>query len=79
MIADMFGGMIIVESPLMVDHHAEQYKFPRSKKRRIRKKFAKKYVRRWSTPMQEVYQVGSRIICHPEIAHLIRRQTTMRQ
>lgn len=68
-------GFKVVESSLLVDHHSKQTKFPRSKKRRIQKKFRKKYTIQWTTPSQEVMisETTRTIFCHPEVADTIRK------
>ena len=65
------GGIRVVESLLMTK--PEQYFFPRSKKKRIKKKCAKKYVRQ--VPDTETWRkVGDRVIvCHPILAQELRK------
>ena len=41
------AGLIIVESYAMVDHHVEQFRFPRSKKRRIIKREEERQLMKW--------------------------------
>ena len=67
------AGLIIVESYAMVDHHVEQFRFPRSKKRRIRKKFAKKYTHTVTTPSPNFIVTTTHAYCHPIIAEDLRR------
>ena len=49
-----------------------QYFFPRSKKRRIREKCAKKYV--VEVPSDEVIMTGNTIFCHPAVARQLRAE-----
>lgn len=61
-----FLGIEIICSRLVPDEKTSwQYRFPRSKKRRIRRKWAKD-LRNWKTEVKPVmYQMGNRIICSP--------------
>ena len=59
-------GYKIVTSPIMVDRF--QFRFPRSKKRRIRKKWSKRYENYKTAPKEEVFIIGDSIICHPSMA-----------
>lgn len=73
-------GIAFVASALMVDHVQRQYRFPRSKKRRIRKKWAKRRsnYKTVAVPQTDVYRVGSTIVAHPEIIDRIRAECTRR-
>jgi hypothetical protein len=59
--------MQIIESPFLV----EQFRFPRSKKKRIRAKWAKRPAN--SRPARGVLQMGDKLICHPEFSAQLRR------
>lgn len=54
-------------------HTAEQYRFPRSKKRRIRKKWEKDDTNFRASRTAYHLPNGS-IVCHPEMAEKIRRE-----
>lgn len=62
------GGLRIVENHLFV----KQWRFPRSKKRRIRKKWAG--VKTNWRPDNKVYCMGNMITCHPVMAAKLRKQ-----
>lgn len=62
------GGLRIVESHLFV----KQWRFPRSKKRRIRKKWAA--VKTNWRPDDKIYRMGNMITCHPVMAAKLRKQ-----
>ncbi len=76
----VIGGIRIYTDLSLVDHHSMQFRYPKSKKKRIRQKFAKKYVRRWTTPKEEVYRINSPstpgvcFICHPDILRRFEKQ-----
>lgn len=61
------NGMKIVESPYHVNHHIAQRK--KHKKRRINKKWAKKYgFHSFTTPKKEVFILyGNTLVGHPTI------------
>jgi len=61
----------IVESAFLVDR--KQVRFPRSKKRRIRCKWAKQEKNWLAIPKRDVYKMGDMIICHPAVAMQIRK------
>jgi len=65
------GGIRVIGNPLLTK--PEQYFFPRSKKKRIRKKCAKKYVRR--VPDTETWYLvdGGTVVCHPILAQELRK------
>ena len=66
-----FGGLKIIENATLTV--LEQTKFPRSKKKRIRKKFRRKYTT--EVPDKNFYRYrGDKIICHPALAQELRRR-----
>ena len=60
---------MIIEDPRMLD----QFRFPKSKKRRIRKKWAK--VPTNFKPSKKVAMFGGVTIAHPQTAAYLRRET----
>lgn len=59
-------GLEIIENESLIDTKIKQKRI--HKKKRINKKWAKRYgYVQISTPKKEVYQVGNKIIGHPEI------------
>ena len=58
----------IIEDPRLVD----QFRFPKSKKRRIREKWAKKPFN--FKPSKHIYKTGHFLIAHPTIAAVLRRE-----
>ncbi len=58
----------IIESIYLTDTVTEQIKFPRSKKKRIRKKFRKLWMRGWEEPKKEAFIANGVMYCHPVIA-----------
>ena len=65
------GGMQIIENPNLLD----QYCFPRSKRKRIRKKWGKDMNN--YAPSTKIWQTAGRIICHPMMAQQIKRQMAL--
>lgn len=65
----MNAGLKIVESEFLV----EQFRFPRSKKKRIRKKWANRQ-ENWRPDIKRAYQIGDSLICHPIFAQRLREQ-----
>lgn len=49
----------------------EQFRFPRSKKKRIRAKWAKRPAN--FRPARRAYLMGDKLICHPQFAAKLRR------
>lgn len=66
-----FSGLRIVESVLLCDR--KQVKFPRSKKRRIRRKWAKRDSNFIELPKREILKYGDTLVCHPMIAAEVRK------
>ena len=65
-----FSGLEITTSKFITDPYLSdrvQYKFPRSKKKRIRKKWAKNPKNWKNVPKLETYQIGDTLIMHPEM------------
>lgn len=60
--------MTIIESPYIT----EQFRFPRTKKRRIRNKWSKR-PENWR-PSRRAYLTGDTLYVHPKMATLIRAQ-----
>jgi len=67
------GGMPVLLNEYMVDSHLKQVHFPRSKKRRIQKKWRKnqRNWRHWTTPKKEVYQVEGRLVMQAPNDHFV--------
>jgi hypothetical protein len=64
----------IIENPILVEYVTEQTKFPRSKKKRLRKKFRKLWTKSRAVPDKTIFFVGGGIaVCHPETAKMLRR------
>ena len=62
-------GMKVVTNWTMADRTARQVRFPRSKKKRIRKKWSKER-RNWSviiTPWTRALKLGDTLFMHPEM------------
>ena len=64
MISNLMGLEIIV-NPLGETYKQEQVRFPRSKKRRIRKKWSKCARNFRSVHEPSFYRIGNRLICGP--------------
>ena len=70
-VPNLFGLKVITDI-YMVDR--KQVKFPRSKKKRIRKKWAKNQDNyRW-IPWDKVYQMGDTLIMHPSMLEKLKKQ-----
>lgn len=69
----IFSGFRLIETPFLVDYKKEQYRFSRSKKKRIIKKFAKKYSRTIEVPSQSVIFMQERnvVAVHPEVSPML--------
>lgn len=61
--------MQILESPLLT---TAQFRFPKSKRRRIRKKWRKNPENFRTLPDTNFYQYGENIICHSKMARRLR-------
>ena len=67
----LLSGFRVYSSPHMCDR--VQFRFPRTKKRRIRKKWAKR-VENWKTvPWDKVYRMGDAIYAHPIMIEKLKR------
>jgi hypothetical protein len=64
------AGFTILESPYLQDK--VQTRFPRSKAKRIRKKWKKQDKNYSYAPSKQIYIAGGEIMCHPVIAKKIR-------
>ena len=76
MICDPLGfyGLRIVVDSSMADR--VQFRYPRSKRRRIRNKWAKR-PQNWKTvPWDRVYQMGDVLMMHPAMAEKLRREAS---
>lgn len=60
-------GLRLIESDYMVDQRQNR----KHRKKRINKKWAKRYGFT-VTPKQEIFKMGNTIICHPNVAQKIR-------
>ena len=67
-----YNGMPVNVTPTAI--HRRQFRFPRSKKKRIRKKFAKNQDNYKSTP--GAYMMMGRFIVHPAIYEKMKDQLT---
>lgn len=68
-----FGGLALMPCPYMADY--VQYRFPRSKKKRIRKKWSKdKRNWRWE-PWKKAWQIGDMVFAHPSMIESIKKAT----
>lgn len=59
----------IIESPFMV----EQFRFPKSRKKRIRNKWAKR-PENWRPNLKTTYIIGNNIFAHPVLAQKLREK-----
>lgn len=59
-------GMRVITSPRMEVKKQKQIRFPRSKKKRIRKKFFKRWMRTVMVPADYGYLMGDKFIVHPD-------------
>jgi hypothetical protein len=70
--AHSFSGIKIIANPHMPETVSRQYKFPRSKKARIRKKWARNPKYRREVPA--MFQLDGYLIVHPNLyAKLMQR------
>lgn len=68
------SALRIIENELLADR--VQVRFPRSKKRRIQKKWRNREANYRMIPKRDVYRFGDALICHPDIAREIRKGLT---
>lgn len=67
---DSFYGFQIIESQAMVETY--QHRFPRSKKKRIRKKWTKRPNNFKTRPRKDFLRYENKFICHPVVARELR-------
>lgn len=72
--ATLVSGLRIITNPYMADR--VQVRVPRSKKRRIRKKWAKRPENYKIVPWDKAYQIGDVVYMHPSMAEKLRRLTS---
>lgn len=72
--SSLLGSLKIVESNFM--YNRVQVRFPRSKSKRIRRKWAKRESSYKNIPIRDVYVMGDKMICSPEVAVTIRREVS---
>jgi len=69
--ARFYGALQLISAPYMTTY--VQYRFPRSKKKRIRKKWAKDK-RNWRhEPMKVIWQMGNTVFAHPAVIDRIKK------
>jgi len=67
MMGSAFGGIRIVSSPLIPRFRMVQFRFPRTKSKRIRKKWAKRNENFRQEPIREAYVIGGNtMVLHPD-------------
>ena len=66
------GGMRVVVSTTAYHWDTWQARFPRSKKRRIRKKWSRNRANWTSKRTPLAYQIGDTFVCAPEIVEQLR-------
>lgn len=79
MVVDITKGMLVALNGIKIieNHHLvkqEQFRFPRSKGKRIKKKFQKDCRNFKNVPDRNIYQVMNQIVCHPSVAAQIRKK-----
>ena len=67
---NIFGSIRILENENLLEYTTHQIKYPRSRKKRIRKKFKKLWTRSFATPSESCFydSINGVIYCHPQIA-----------
>lgn len=68
---NLYGGFQIIESKTLVIKY--QYRFPKSKRRRIRKKWKNNPNNYKTRPDPQYYLLNNQIICHPIMAERLRK------
>lgn len=63
-------GVQIITSPRLVE--SRQFRFPRSKKKRIRKKWMRRSANFKNFPSRTILQIGGQWVMHPEILRQIK-------
>lgn len=74
-LSGLLSGVRVYSSPHMADR--KQVRFPRTKKRRIRKKWAKRPENYKTIPWDKVYQMGDAIYAHPAMIEKLKRQMSV--
>lgn len=65
-ILDELSGITFIENPLLEKEVSKQYRFPRSKKKRIRKKWSKLYRKITLVPIDPIFCVEQKTLAmHP--------------
>ena len=67
-------GLKIFESPHCCRIERQQVRFPRSKKRRIRKKWANREINYRTNNVPTAYRMGKDILAHPAIVEQLKRK-----
>lgn len=69
-----FNGIPVLVSPYAEKKHRKQIRFPRSKRRRIQKKWSKRdeNFKIWSEPL--AFLANGTLICHPVILDQFRKE-----
>jgi hypothetical protein len=65
----------IIENPQLILR--TQFRFPRSKKKRIRKKWSKNTNNYKSEPDPNCYKIGNIIYCHPWVARIMKEKIAL--
>lgn len=71
-------GITIIEDPNLYDSVWHQVRFPKSHKKRIRRKFRKMYGKYVRVDKDVAYQMGGTIICSPTQVRRIREEIAAR-
>lgn len=71
--------MNVSESPLLMVQERVQFRFPRSKKRRIRKKWSKQPWNYRMVPRDYCYQIGNQLLVSPGLMAKIAREIGYRE
>ncbi len=67
------NGMQVHFNPYLPLFEVVQFRFPKTKKKRIQKKWAKQTHNFRQVPVNNAYVVGNTIIIHPSNRHLLER------
>ena len=73
---DLLPGLRIVSSHYMADR--VQFRFPRSKKRRIRRKWAKRPENYKTVPWDKAWLIGGTVYMHPIMVEKLKREIDRR-
>lgn len=66
-------GMAVIKDPELLISDTVQFRFPRSKKARIRKKWAKRPENWKRVERDHVFKIGNTIVCSPSIVAQMRQ------